>query len=75
MAVSTRREGDSIRIYISDDGIGFDVSVKKRHKAKKKSFGLFSVKERLDFLGGKLEIKSEPGQGTRVTLEAPLNVI
>ncbi|HEY6838589.1 MAG TPA: ATP-binding protein, partial [Geobacteraceae bacterium] len=35
-------------------------------------FGLFSMRERLVYLGGSLLVESRPGQGTRVTLTAPL---
>lgn len=74
VTVSTKRAGDNIQINISDDGIGFDVSRVDGHKGKRNGFGLFSIRERLDFLGGKLVIDSSPGQGTRITLEAPLSV-
>jgi signal transduction histidine kinase len=72
VTVSTERKDNSIRIYISDDGIGFEVSRVNVYKGKKSGFGLFSIQERLDFLGGKLNIESKPGQGTRVNLVAPL---
>jgi signal transduction histidine kinase len=36
------------------------------------AFGLFSIRERIRPLGGELEIDSKPGQGTMVTLMAPL---
>jgi signal transduction histidine kinase len=35
-------------------------------------FGLFDVRERLDYLGGSLTIQSEPGKGTTVVLRVPL---
>ena len=35
-------------------------------------FGLFSIRERLSHLDGHLEVVSEPGQGTLVTLVMPL---
>jgi len=73
VTVTTRRDGKCIRIHLSDDGVGFVVSLVDKYKRKRSSFGLFSIRERLDFLGGKLEIKSKPGQGTRVTLMAPLS--
>jgi PAS domain S-box-containing protein len=71
-SVTTQRNGNNINIKISDDGIGFESS---KFKGTKSGFGLFSIRERLDFLGGKLKIESKPEQGTRITLEAPLNVI
>jgi signal transduction histidine kinase len=35
-------------------------------------FGLFSIRIRLETLGGHMEVESKPGHGTRVTLVAPL---
>ena len=35
-------------------------------------FGLFSIRERLDHLGGRLDIRSGLGRGTHVVLTAPL---
>jgi signal transduction histidine kinase len=34
-------------------------------------FGLFSIRERLDLIGGNLEIDSAPGKGSRFILTAP----
>ncbi len=70
--VSTGRNRDRIRITVADDGIGFDTSGGISRKGRKGGFGLFSIKERLQYLGGSLEVDSKPGQGTRVTLSAPL---
>jgi len=35
-------------------------------------FGLFSIRERLKYLGGQLEVLSAPGQGAQVALMVPL---
>jgi signal transduction histidine kinase len=35
-------------------------------------FGLFSIRERMEQLGGELQIVSEPGGGSRMTIIAPL---
>jgi PAS domain S-box-containing protein len=70
--VSTERDRARIRITVADDGIGFDMSGGISRKGGKGGFGLFSIRERLQHLGGSLEVDSKPGQGTRVTLSAPL---
>jgi len=69
-----RRNGDSMGITVEDDGIGFDPTTLSSHIEKMSGFGLFSIRERLDYLGGHLEVESEPGQGTRVTIIAPLKM-
>lgn len=70
--VSISRAGKKIRIEASDDGIGFDNSEIGLHADIEGGFGLFSIQERLEPIGGQLKIESEPGNGTKVTLTAPL---
>jgi len=74
VTVSMERENSDLRIRITDDGIGFDLSDFDADTGKRAGFGIFSIREQLDFLGGHLEIKSKPGRGTCITLAAPLNV-
>ena len=62
---------NDIEITIEDDGKGFDASALK---GKSKGLGLFSVRERLRHIGGKLEIESKRGKGTHITLTAPLKI-
>jgi PAS domain S-box-containing protein len=72
VTVSVRREHNTIRLVVQDDGIGFNPSeVGKRDYG----FGLFNIRERLKYLGGYVEIESDRGCGTRVTLVAPLQSI
>lgn len=70
--VSIRREDNDIRITVEDDGIGFDTSKIDSHICITGGFGLFNLRERLDYLGGYLEIESEPSHGTQATIVAPL---
>ena len=65
------RVGDDIEITINDDGKGFESSVLE---GRSKGLGLFSVRERLRHIGGKLEIESKRNKGTQVTLTAPLKI-
>ncbi len=60
-----------IKIIVSDEGKGFDPDVLKKRNASDVSFGLFSIQERLAYIGGKMIIESAPNQGTRVTLTVP----
>jgi len=70
--VSLSEEGGVMSICVSDDGIGFDVSLEKSRKAKAGGFGLFSVQQRIEHLGGQVFIDSTPGRGTRATISVPL---
>jgi PAS domain S-box-containing protein len=66
------RDGDpSVTIRISDDGQGFDVRTALKKSGIGASLGLFSVGERIRLFGGTLEIRSEPGTGTHVTMTVP----
>lgn len=70
--VSIHKVGGEINVIIEDDGIGFDTKKAATTAVRKGGFGLFSIRERLEQLGGYLEIKSAPGCGTKATLVAPL---
>ncbi len=70
--VSIRRVGSEIRVSVEDDGVGFDLAEVASIAAQTGGFGLFSIRERLEQLGGHLELESKLGHGTRVTIMAPL---
>ena len=59
-------------ITVSDRGIGFEAEgLDHRSEAGQVGWGLFSIRERLTLLGGRLEIDTAPGKGTRMRLVAP----
>ncbi len=66
-------EDGSIRLSIQDDGCGF-VEADSRESGGEAGFGLFSIRERADRLGGALEIDSRPGVGSTFTLFIPHGV-
>jgi signal transduction histidine kinase len=66
--VDLRAVDGHVEVEVADEGSGFDVAVSEHEEG----FGLFTVRKRLEMLGGHLEIASVPGEGTRVTLFAPL---
>jgi len=70
--VSIRKVDDRICVSVEDDGEGFDPAKVVSMAAKRAEFGLFSIRQRLEQLRGHLEIKSEPGHGSRITMFAPL---
>ncbi len=69
--VRVRPVDDRVWITVSDQGVGCDPTLLANGGSRSGGFGLFSIRERLDQLGGGLEIASAPGQGTCVTLMAP----
>lgn len=62
-------EQNRLCIEVQDRGRGFDAEADRTAGAH---FGLFSVKERMQAMGGRLDVKSAPGQGTTMTLLLPL---
>ncbi len=72
-SITMRSTADSLRITVQDDGLGFRPEEAGSHSGVFSGFGLFSIRERLEPLGGALEIVSEPDAGTSATLIAPLH--
>ncbi len=60
-----------IQVAVEDEGLGFDPSQLRTEGGHCGGFGLFSVRERLNLLGGWMEIDSAPGAGSRFKLIAP----
>ncbi|MDK2919873.1 MAG: two-component system, NarL family, sensor histidine kinase DegS [Candidatus Petromonas sp.] len=63
---------EKIYLKIIDDGIGFNVGEKVDSFNTKSGFGLYSIRERVDLLKGKIEIDSELGKGTKINVIVPL---
>jgi signal transduction histidine kinase len=57
-------------VTVEDEGVGFDRSALDYSDAD--GLGLLSVRERLDLVGGRLDVTSTPGEGTRVTITVPV---
>src|SRR5438876_12289108 len=62
-----RRTSEQVRLELADDGIGFGAD------ASYCGMGLIGIEERVRELGGTVEIASGPGEGTRLSVEIPLN--
>ena len=70
--VAIRRDRDLLLIDVADDGVGFDRRWLADGQSKPRSFGLFSVRERIECIGGNLIIDSRPGRGSRISLRVPV---
>jgi two-component system, chemotaxis family, CheB/CheR fusion protein len=70
--IEVGRQGEAIIIRIEDNGIGFDPEEVRSRQQKRGGFGLFNIEERLALIGGRLEIDTASGQGTRMTIIAPV---
>ena len=60
-------------IEVVDEGAGFDPDALDDEGDPDTHFGLFSVRKRLDLVGGRLTIDAAPGEGTRARIEVPLS--
>ena len=69
--VDIGREADNLLIRVADDGVGM-AATPGALPGNTAGFGLFSIKERLKYLGGQLQVAPNPGGGTKVTLVVPL---
>jgi len=71
-SVSVRQSDSRLHVEIKDFGKGFDLTTQS-HLVGNGHFGLFSIRERLEYIGGAFAIWSSPGEGTKVTLTVPCN--
>jgi signal transduction histidine kinase len=60
-----------VRVEVADDGHGFDPEAALDRTRDAAGLGLFSIGERLSFLGGDLKIDSAPGRGACFTMTVP----
>ncbi len=72
--IAISREGEHLVVQVSDNGQGFDPQAGLPRIGRTSGYGLFSIRERLGHLGGYLDIKSAPGEGTTATLVVPLEL-
>ena len=64
--ITARHTAEKIIVADTDDGRGFD-------SQKSRGMGILGMQERVKRLNGKLAVESQPGQGTVLTAELPLN--
>ncbi len=70
-SVELRRAGDHLLIKVRDKGKGFDVN----GLGDDAGFGVMSMRHRLSLLGGDMDIASETGRGTTVSVKVPMELI
>jgi len=66
---------NGLELVFDDDGCGFDPRILSPETgAETPGFGLIQLRERLQHMGGAFAVRSQPGEGTVVTLTVPLGV-
>ena len=69
--ITLQKSGENIRITVRDEGCGFDIPNIDQLFKKSGGFGLFSIRERLNSMGGSLDIATRKGGGTHVEMIVP----
>ena len=72
ISVYLRKKVDNIFAQVKDNGIGFEPQKVANKNPGEGGFGLFSIKERLEYLNGSIIISSSPGKGTDIILSLTL---
>lgn len=71
VSIEMTEQGPFCILSITDDGVGFDSEQLKIHGGEKGGFGLFSIQERAEALGGFMKVQSIPDQGSRFVVQLP----
>lgn len=72
IVVSLSHSDEMLSITIDDNGKGFDPDKINKKNNGASGMGMTFMKERVEYIDGRLFIHSAPGEGTRVTLNIPL---
>lgn len=70
--VAVRAEPGWMGLIVRDDGDGFDVAEIMERAIRGNHLGLLGIRERVESLGGVVEIDSAPGDGTKIRVRVPL---
>jgi signal transduction histidine kinase len=66
-------DAGAVRLRVQDDGVGFDAS-DAGQLLREGHFGLAGMRERASLVGGSLEVDSQPGRGTTVLAQLPMQL-
>lgn len=72
VSITVKEYEGFISLAIEDNGAGFDPAQASARRASSRGLGLAALVERSRMLGGTLEVRSQPGSGTRVTCVIPI---
>jgi signal transduction histidine kinase len=70
--VGIHLEESSVILAVEDNGSGFDINAVMNSEEKESGLGLLGMRERAEFLGGSLTIRSRPGEGTLIEVAIPV---
>ncbi|WP_322924277.1 sensor histidine kinase [Paenibacillus campi] len=67
MEIRIVQRGDALRVTLRDDGVGFELD-----DTKQTSYGLSTMRERINEVGGTIQYITAPGKGTRIEIVVPI---
>jgi signal transduction histidine kinase len=67
-------EGSRVITRIADNGKGFDVSKVTNNYSTGNSYGMINMSDRAEHIKGTLDLRSEPGKGTTITVAIPVEL-
>jgi signal transduction histidine kinase len=67
VSIRVRMTGEVLQLRICDDGAGFDPN------AVRPGYGLINLRDRIDAVGGRVDVSSAPGRGTAVEAQIPVH--
>jgi signal transduction histidine kinase/predicted hydrocarbon binding protein len=68
--MSVKADSETVRMVVTDDGIGFDPQ-RADEAGGRRGWGLLTMTERAEAVGGRCRVESQPQQGTQVIVEVP----
>ncbi len=72
VVVTVKTTEHDLTVMVVDDGVGFDPALATRHDNDMGGFGLFSIRQRISYLGGQLSIGSSGRRGSLITITIPV---
>lgn len=67
MEIKIHRRGEVVKVTLRDNGVGFELDDRKQT-----SYGLSTMQERINEVGGSIQFITAPGKGTRIEISIPL---
>ena len=73
LVATVQQKDNHVRLTVDDEGIGFEPDKIKTASSDLKGIGLISIRQWVSAMEGTMSIESQPGKGTRVTIDIPLS--
>jgi two-component system sensor histidine kinase UhpB len=70
--IALNQQNCEIHLQVEDDGIGFDVAQASGQAISLQRLGLLGIQERAQLVGGRVNLESTPGRGTRLAVFVPM---